>query len=197
MFNDISITGITPLDHYPNKCSTNNCKQNINSTKLCIPSKKPSIESINEIKVMLCVDEYKTLKTILGTKVLINITCNIKAIYTALNEEQSLHSAHWDINFYDFILSNDSSLDRLNTCKQNLFIGLEDICISNFDTRTIDLSLLYIICINLNYNNCCSTKRYDCEKEKQIFTLNSTPIKDSDEDTYYYPVEYYGDPHNI
>lgn len=197
MINDVSIVGITPLDYYKDKCSIKNCKQNIKSIELCVPCKKPDMESVNEIKVSFCVNGYKTLNTILGLKLLIDITCNIKVIYTALNEEQSLHSAHWSINFCDFILLKNICHDKFNICDSNIFIGLEDVYVSNFDDRSIDLSLLYIICNNSNHTNSCSDcnskcsciKKCDCNKGNNIFTPDLIP--NNSYNTYYCPVQYY------
>lgn len=193
MLNNISITGITPLDYYPNKCSIKNCKQNIKSLKLCIPCKKPDIESIEEVKVNFCINEYKKLKTILGIKILVDISCTVKVIYTSLTDEQSLHSAHWNINFCDFILLENLYQDECDICKSNLFIGLEDVFVSCYDNRFIDLSLLYIICNNFNINDyeCRPTKR-DCRsKEKKIFTPNLERNKTNDCNNYYCQVDYY------
>ena len=141
LFDNISITGITPLDYYPDKCTITNCKQNIESISLCIP-----------------------------------------CIYTAKNPEQSLHSAHWDINFCDFILLETPYYDKRNLCTSNLFIGLEDVCILGYDERYIELSLLYILCPNINMSN--NTKGYVCKPEPNT---NSKNLKN----TYYYPVDYY------
>ena len=110
------------------------------------------------------------------------ITSKIKVIYTAKNPEQSLHSAHWDINFCDFILLETHSYDRRNLCNSNLFIGLEDVCILDYDERYIELSLLYILCPNINMSN--NTKSYVCKPEPNANSKNLT-------NTYYYPVDYY------
>lgn len=204
MLNNISITGITPLDCYPNKCSIKNCKQNIKSLKLYVPCQKPDIESINDVKVNFCINDYRIVNTVLGFKFLIDITCNVKVIYTALNEEQSLHSAHWDISFCDFILLENSCFNKSSISNSNLFIGLEDVCITHFEIRSIDLSLLYMICansiqnnshVNCNYNNHLSNKHH-CMEEKKIFT----PILDTNNktitNTYYCPVDYYDNSYN-
>lgn len=182
LFDNISITGITPLDYYPDKCTITNCKQNIESISLCIPCQKPDMESINEIKVSFCINSCKLLNTILGPKILANITCKIKVIYTAKNPEQSLHSAHWDINFCDFILLETPYYDKRNLCTSNLFIGLEDVCVLDYDERYIELSLLYILCPNINMSN--NTKGYVCKPEPNT---NSKNLKN----TYYYPIDYY------
>ncbi|MFR3499555.1 MAG: SPOCS domain-containing protein [Paraclostridium bifermentans] len=180
MLDNITLTGITPLENYPDCCSNKNCKQNIQQLSLSIPCQKPEMESINDIKITLCIKAFKILNTILGRKVLINGVSKVKAIYTAKNKEQSLHSAHWDIDFCDFILLEDICYDDCNISLCNFFIGLENICINSCDERNISLSLLYIICAN--FNNCShytdySYKHYDkfCDND---YKKNYTYMED-------------------
>ncbi len=104
MLDNITLTGITPLENYPDCCSNKNCKQNIQQLSLSIPCQKPEMESINDIKITLCIKAFKILNTILGRKVLINGVSKVKAIYTAKNKEQSLHSAHFTVPFSTFII---------------------------------------------------------------------------------------------
>lgn len=163
MLDNITLTGITPLENYPDCCSNKNCKQNIQQLSLSIPCQKPEMESINDIKITLCIKDFKILNTILGRKVLVNGVSKVKAIYTAKNKEQSLHSAHWDIDFCDFILLEDICYDECNISLCNFFIGLENICINSCDERNISLALLYIICANFNsYNECKSYNYKNC-----------------------------------
>lgn len=196
MIDNISITGITPLDCYPNKCSIKNSKQNIKSVSVCIPCQKPDLEAINEIKVTLCIDEFKLLNTILGPKVLVTLVSKIKVIYTAENVEQSLHSAHWDIKFCDFILLEDFCPSECDICPSNLFVGLEDVCVEYYDERCINLSLLYILC-NRFYTNyspknyhCKCTKEYESNEYRKNYNYNSVSNLKNGLSTYYYPVEY-------
>ena len=154
MLDNISITGITPLESYPKWCSIKNCKQNMQQVNVCIPCQKPDIESIDEIKTTICINKVKLSNTILGPKALIYGVFKIKVIYTAKNCEQSVHSAHWDIDFCDFILLNNMHYDEYEICNAKHFIGLEDICINAYNERFLDLSLLYITCIDLNNKVC-------------------------------------------
>lgn len=204
LLDNITITGITNLDHYPDNCLVKNCKQNITSISLCVPCQKPDMESINDIKISFCINSYKLLNTILGPKVVLNITAKIKVIYTAKNLEQSLHSAHWDIDFCDFILLENFSYNDCNLCSSSLFIGLEDVCVLNCDERSLELSLIYIICTNFNTkycsNNVCKSMKdcefkciENCEYKKTIQNYTKpkfTHVRDK-HDTYYYPVDYY------
>lgn len=193
MFHDISISGITPLDHYPIKSSMKNCKQNMKSFKVHIPCQKPDIESINDIKISICINDYKIIKTVLGLKVVLNLSFNIKAIYTSLTEEQSVHSAHWDINFCDFILYQNNHNCTLGNLNPNLFVGIEDLYVCSFDTRSIEFSLLYIICSSLNYTSSCHnhSNSTNCIDSKQIYKPDLSTTKECNSTTYYYPVEYY------
>lgn len=193
MLDNISITGITPLECYPKGCNIKNCKQNIQQINVCIPCQKPEMESINEIKATICINKYKLLNTILGPKILINGVIKIKVIYTAKNIEQSLHSAHWDIEFCDFILLDNICYDECNICLSNFFTGIEDICINSCDERYIDLSLLYIICANFNSqlhekNYSCNHFQDSCSKGyKATYKSNGK----NNLNTYYYPAQHY------
>ena len=189
MLDNISIVGITPLESYPNGCSIKNCKQSIENINLCIPCQKPDMESINEIKTTICINKFKLLNTILGPKIIIHGVFKIKVIYTAKNLEQSLHSAHWDIEFCDFILLNNMCYDECDICISKLFAGLEDICINCCNERSIDLSLLYIVCINHNSKShirSCSLNHFQqtCSNECNINSKHNL-------NTYYYPTQHY------
>lgn len=146
MLENILITGITPLDNYPVCGCDEFYKQVMENDMLCIPSQKPDIESINELKVSVCLDRFKVIKTILGPKIVIQGVKHIKAIYTADNCEQSLHSAHWEIPFCEFALIEGVSYDRCLKTVMDVFIGIEEACVKCYDKRTIDISILYIIC---------------------------------------------------
>lgn len=178
MFDGISVTGITPLEYYPNKCCIDYAKQNIKSINLCLPCKKPLIESVNEVKISCCINDYKLLNTILGPKIVINLTTKIKAIYTAKNVEQSLHSEEWNINFCDFILLEELCYDKCCLYSPNLFVGLENVCVLKCDEDSIQICLLYIILSSIDKkNNCCnnsSDKCFDKKRNNKKNILNDT-----------------------
>lgn len=212
---NISITGITPLEYYPCNRNIIQTKQNMQSIDVLIPCEKPDIESIEEVKVSICIIKSKLIDTILGKKVVFNGAIKLKAIYTANNYEQSVHSAHWDIPFCDFILlDNICSCDDLSSL--DLFAAIEDLCINYNDLRCISFSVLYIICASVNkvqlscnnqYSNQCSSQcntqhnnqcnnqfnKSPCIKYEPKNTneyKNTNCIKDS-MNTYYYTVEHY------
>lgn len=149
MLDNITITGITPLESYPH-CCVENCRQNIQQVSLCIPCQKPEMQSIDEIKITLCIENFKFLDTILGRKVFINGAIKIRVIYTSKTKEQSLHSAHWEIGFCDFILLQNPHYNECDICLSNFFIALENVCVNYCDEKNIKLSLFYIICANFN-----------------------------------------------
>ena len=192
---NISITGITPLEYYPCCKDIVQTKQNMQNVDICIPCQKPDMESIEELKVSVCAEKCKVIDTIIGPKIILNGVIKIKVIYTADNCEQSLHSAHWDIPFCDFILLEDTCLYN-DQNELDLFVGLEYVCINDNDSRHISLSILYIICIvfnklqnNYNYKKQCS-KDNSIKNRPSSETKNITTTK-VNINTYYYPVEYY------
>ena len=210
MIENISIVGITPLDHYPCRESLTSCKQCLGIDNVSIPRQKPSIESIIEIKVSICVEEYRLLNTILGPKVIISGVKRIKIIYTALNCEQSIHSAHWEIPFYEFVLIKDLCFNECETGLNSVFIGIEDVDINYYNERYIEIAILFIICPNIIYNknqnhciaqNKCEHERPKCEHEKPkreyerpkgyTISKNSNNNNSINSNTYYFPIDHY------
>lgn len=146
MFKDIVTTGITSIEEYPKLKCLKNCKQAIENDKLCIPCEKPDIESINEIKVNVCIDEANVINTILGPKLVLHGRKNVKFIYTANNCEQSLHSAHWSIPFCDFILLDGVKHDDCFNTVKDVFVGVEYACVNSFSLREISICIIFILC---------------------------------------------------
>ena len=161
MFDNISITGITSLDKYPNSKCEKYYKQCLDDIMLCIPDEKPDIECINEVNAKICIEDYSVLNTILGPKLFITGKKNIKIIYTADNCQQSLHSAHWSIPFCEFVLLKGLCYDECKDIIESIFIGLENICVRHFEKNIIDISLLFIICPKLyNFSYCQDCRNY-------------------------------------
>jgi hypothetical protein len=185
MFDNISVTGISSLDKYPNSKCKKYYKQCLDDLVLCIPHEKPDMECINEVNAKICVDDYSILNTILGPKLFIKGRKNIKIIYTADNCQQSLHSAHWSVPFCEFILLKDLYYNECQNIIEGIFIGLEDICIKHFEKNVIDLSLLFIICPNLCDFNYC----HDCQKNymsnSDRFYCDAESFKYKDDKFYY------------
>ena len=146
MFNCINISGITKMDCYPPYFEERHCKQSLENDIVCIPTQKPDIESINEIKVGLCIDGYEVIDTCLGPKLILKGTKSIKVLYTADNQQQSCHSAHWELSFCDFILLKGLHYENCCNLIKGVFIGLESVVVKDFDCRHVDLSIIYIVC---------------------------------------------------
>ena len=183
---NISITGIAPLDYYPCLKNIVKTKQNMKDIDVLIPCEKPDIESIEEVKVSICILNTKIIDTILGKKLIFNAEIKLKVIYTANNCEQSVHSAHWTIPLCDFVLLDNVSNCDLNTL--DLFSAIEDICIRSNNLRCINFSVLYIVCVCL-YNKppTCSNpyvKTTPIKNKNQICTKGN--FNKSYEDVDYY-----------
>lgn len=206
MNENISIVGLTPLEQYPCRDYLISCKQCLEVDTVSIPCQKPSIESINEIKVSICINEYRLINTILGPKIIICGTKKIKIIYTALNCEQSIHSAHWEIPFYEFVLIEDFCFDECEIGLNSIFIGIEDVDINYYNERCIEIAVLFIICPNIRHhkpnpcitqNKCEYTKHeYSTVSEKSnsnhSYSCNCSNDNDSiNSNTYYFPIDHY------
>lgn len=170
MFENVSVTGITPLDYYPSKERLLDCKECSTTDIVYIPCKKPKIESINEIKVCICVDDYRIIETILGPKIIVSGKKKFKVIYTALNREQSVHSAHWELPFYEFILIKDLCYEKCKKIIGSIFVGLEDVCTNFYNKNCIEINSLFIICpiineCNSSCNNCECNFKPKCKHE--------------------------------
>lgn len=181
MFDNISLTGITPLSCYPDKKCFEHYKQNIETVCISVPCEKPEIESIEEVKVSIDVIDYKCINTILGAKLIIKGEFRIKVIYTANNRVQSVHSAHWCVPFYDFILLENLSPMCLRNIN-NVFSALEDISINAYCSKTVDLSLLYIMCPIFAKKSSSNTCDCDdiCERDDKC--PNRKPCKKQKDD---------------
>lgn len=163
MFEKVCIEGITDIECYPQYRENMHVKQVLEDDMLCLPSKKPNIESLNEVYVSICVKGYKIINTILGPKLIINGIKKVKIVYTSDNSVQSVHSSHWEIPFCEFILLDKLNLDSRLIKVADIFIGVEDIIIKYFNCRVIDISILFVIIPIL----------MDCSKQKNIYSNNS------------------------
>lgn len=155
MYEDVSTVGITDLDNYPICKCKRYFKQCMQSDTLRIPPQKPCVESVNEVNISICVDETKIIKTILGPKLIIHGTKKLKVIYTASNEQQSVHSAHWIIPFCEFILINTECFNKCGSNIKDVFIGVENVSIRCIEPKLLEICVLYIICPKINSNTLC------------------------------------------
>lgn len=157
--NHIFISGITPIEAYPKDIREENCKQYVEEFILCVPEVKPEIEEINEIYINVSVEVARLIDTVLGPKLIIEGKVEIKAVYTAYNQVQSVHSAHWEKKFYNYVLFPYVKEKSYNLGIKNVFIGIEDVCVSSIKCRDLNLSIIFILCGSLGEERGC----YPCK----------------------------------
>jgi hypothetical protein len=145
MSKSILTFGVTDLDCYPPCKSIMHCKEFLENDILCVPSQKPDIEDIDSVYASVYIKNFKIIKTIQGFKVIVEGLKKYKIMYTANTCEQSVHSAHWESCFCDFILLGDQCDDSCNICVHDIFIGIEDIVIKYNDNRIVDISLILVM----------------------------------------------------
>lgn len=165
--NHIFISGITPIEAYPKDIREENCKQYVEAFDLCVPEVKPEIEEINEIYINVNVEAARLIDTILGPKLIIEGKVEIKAVYTAYNKVQSVHSAHWERKFYNYLLFPCVKEKSYNLGIKNVFIGIEDVCVSSIKCRDLNLSVIFILCGSLcEERGCYPYRGCSCEDNK-------------------------------
>lgn len=137
----IEITGITPYDCFP-ECSHNYpCTQICETDKLCVPKKKPDIESICQVFANVTISDYKVICTPVGKKLVIEGIKHIKALYVGDEPCQNMHCVHFKIPFCMFILLKNFD------CKiADVFIGIEHIGVHQLDPRCFTVSLIIFAC---------------------------------------------------
>lgn len=159
MYDNILTFGITELEKYPFCKYKIYCKQFIERCNLSIPCEKPNIESIDNICVTACVKSFKLIKTILGYKLIVEGIIKYKVMYTADTIGQSVHSAHFEHSFCNFILLDKiCSTSATMPCISDVFIGIEDIVINSYDCNNIDICVFLIMYPLVN-----DTPRYSCK----------------------------------
>lgn len=145
----IMICGITPIEAYPKGIPVKYCKQCVEKMELCVPSVKPDIEEPNEIHINICVEKVKIIDTVLGPKLVIEGKIRVKLIYTADNRVQSVHSAHWEKTFCNYILLRDIKGSSCSVGVSNVFAGVEDVCVTCVERRALSLSIIFILCLKV------------------------------------------------
>lgn len=112
----------------------------------CVPMQKPDIEQIVKVWVKPCILQQKVVVTPVGTslegqritghKVMIMGDITYKVEYVALDECQSLHTAHANIPFCGYIVLpeefNTNSIVITSVAVEDIYSGLVDTrCIYN------------------------------------------------------------------
>lgn len=116
---------------------------------LCIPPQKPDVEEINSVNINVNILRKKVVKTpiaeenlegkkLTGRKLIVEGQLCQKVVYTACDEVQSVHSAHFYVPFSAYIVVpkvidfNGESIDscfvnyQVNACVEDLSIKLID-----------------------------------------------------------------------
>lgn len=140
MRNDmIQICGLTDLKDYPHCPPKHPCKEVSYTDTLCIPCLKPDIKGINEVFVNISITSFKIICTAQGSKLIMDGLKHIKILYTAENSCESVHSAHFDVPFCEFILLEEaySKIFFIETAIEH--IAAYQICSREFAVSTVIL----------------------------------------------------------
>jgi hypothetical protein len=160
---NIEINGITPLASYPSWLHASDSKQFYETDHICIAEQKPPAECIIQVFVHLSVCSYKIICTPVGKKLLIQGTKHIKIVYVADKPCQSVHTAHFKIPFYTFIVLGCGNYD---VC--DVFAAVEDIQIHSIGCKCFSISTLIFVCPRYHEDFDCHDKHdYDCTHPQQ------------------------------
>lgn len=155
----IRVSGITPVEAYPECISIRDCKLCVEKIDLCIPRNKPDVECVEEIQASLEIGNVKKIDTILGEKLVVQGKMFIKAIYTADNPVQSLHSAHWERDFVEYILFEKGDNNRKRISVKGVFAGIEDIGLIDSNCRALKVSVIFVLCPEMLTSRSCNEGR--------------------------------------
>ncbi len=176
----IVISGITSIDAYPKDISIKYCKQCMEKFEVCIPPNKPDMEEPNDIHLNICIDKMRIIETVLGPKLVIEGIIRIKLIYTAENRVQSIHSAHFEKVFCEYILLRNIRECGCSLRVNSIFAGIEDVCITYVGTRDLKLSILFILCPRVcehqhreNRTSCCMNDLHVLQLETNNISMGS------------------------
>ena len=142
----VEIIGIASPSEFPVITPTTRYNQFTVEELLTIPAEKPDVEQINSVMIEATIDNFHSIATPVGLKVIVNGTLTQKVIYTAADPSQSVHSAHYQIPFCTFIQiplvipAGQSAM----TILQTLNITLEDVVASGPYVLVEDLSVTLV-----------------------------------------------------
>ena len=191
--NSTLICGITSVDAYPRDICIENCKQWMEKIQFNVPVAKPDIEEINEIHVSACVEKVKMIQTVMGFKLIVEGRIKIKIIYTADNNVQSVHSAHSEKSFCEYILLGGFKECGYQLTVRSVFPGVEDVCIQDVGKRQANLGVLLILCPQIckekmstrNQTCCCVKETWVNQVEAyHTFADDATKIVESTRNLY-------------
>lgn len=98
-----NITYTCPSDLFPVPHCISFSKQVLVSNDLCIPAVKPPAESLVTVTGEAIINEHHFINSPLGIKVYLSGYIQYELIYVAELPCQSVHAAHWNIDFQTFI----------------------------------------------------------------------------------------------
>lgn len=160
----VQIIGIANPNEFPVINEDNPSTQMAIQERLTIPDVKPDVEQINTLLIEAVITGTRTIFTPTGVKVVVDGFLRQKVIYTALVEEQSVHSAHFEHPFCTFVdiplaiptgetvasflASLGLSLNDVVTGPVNVLI--EDVEISLLDPRTVSKCVIIFVYTTVN-----------------------------------------------
>lgn len=125
-------------------------------TTLPVPPQKPDIEEVNSISVSVNIMRQKVVvtpnsngvdnlegKQLTGRKLIIEGELCQKVVYTACDEEQSVHSAHFYVPFSAFIVVPETVTFPNGETKDSLYVSylvsvcVEDVYVKRYTCREI------------------------------------------------------------
>lgn len=176
MKNDlIEICGITSPSSFPQCEAGCPCTEICETDKLFIPSEKPSIEDILQVFVTVSILSYKVISTPIGEKLVINGCKRIKAMYTAKDICQTVHTAHFEVPFCTFILLKkhigkiidiSTAVEYVDVCPLNqraFYISTIIFLCPVFKKQTSN-SASWMFNDDNNFNNCNNCNDYSDDK---------------------------------
>ncbi|GGD09047.1 DUF3794 domain-containing protein [Pontibacillus salipaludis] len=160
----VQIIGIADPSEFPVIDADNPSTQMAIQERLTIPDVKPDVEQINTLLIEAVITGTRTIFTPTGVKVVIDGFLRQKVIYTALVEQQSVHSAHFEHPFCTFIdiplnvpqgETVESFLASLGLSLNDVLAGpvnilIEDVEINLLDPRTVSKCVIVFAYTTVN-----------------------------------------------
>lgn len=160
----INIEGINDTDSFPIIGINDRYNQFTVEETLTIPEVKPDVEQITEVMVEAIVNDYRTIATPTGIKVVIDGELNQKVIYVADEPTQSVHSAEFvkpfctTIDIPLIIPAGTTILEQLQLLGLTLELAIavppkvviEDLSVKLVDPRTITKCAILFAWVGLN-----------------------------------------------
>lgn len=149
--NFVDVVGIAGTNDFPVIGPANRYAQFTAEETVTLQASKPDIEQINSVMVEARVSDYRTITTPVGLKVIVNGILVQKITYTASDPVQSVHSAHFEepfCNFIDIPLVIPTGQNVMDVL-QSLNITLEDVVVGGPYILVEDLSVAQVDARNI------------------------------------------------